>query len=199
MGVKSEIFIQQMMLVDPDEQYAAAFQKMVEEFRAAGEPYYEEKFSLIRSDFPAFVGQLRGYAIGEGLPPGYVPGNEFWLFDPNSQKMLGTIRLRHWLTPFLFERGGNIGYAVRPGARRQGCGTRMLALLLENLRDPAWQQARSLGLERVLITCNVGNTGSARIIEANGGVLENRTWSEGELISRYWIDLNCAENTHDRD
>ncbi len=69
----------------------------------------------------------------------------------------------------------------------EGYGTCMLAMLLEWLRDPHWQQ-RGLWLSRVLVTCDVTNTGSARIIEANGGKLENQVFSEGDRVSRYWID-----------
>jgi predicted acetyltransferase len=199
MGTMSEFDLQCMVLVEPDVQYAAAFREMAEDFRAAGEPYYEDELPLIRRDFPAFVEHLRGYALGEGLPQGYIPADEFWLLDKLAEMIVGAIRLRHALTPYLLERGGNIGYTIRPRARRKGCGTHMLALLLQKLNDPAWQQAHRLHLDRVLVTCNVENTGSARIIESNGGVLENRVWSEGELISRYWIGLKHLENGHERD
>ncbi len=190
MGTIIKVSIQQVTLVEPDTRFAAEFLEMVEDFRAAGEPYYEEALPLIRGDFPAFVERLRGFARGEGLPPGYCPANEFWLLDESSGKILATIRLRHWLTPHLLEFGGNIGYTVCPGARSQGCGTRMLALLLEKLREPGWQQARGIYLERVLLTCGVDNIASAHIIETNGGLLENRAWAEGEFICRYWIDLD---------
>jgi predicted acetyltransferase len=47
------------------------------------------------------------------------------------------------------------------------------------------------GLARVLITCDTANSASARIIEKNGGLLENRISDpdSGEEVSRYWIAL----------
>lgn len=179
-----------LVLIEPDAEYAPAFINMAEDFQAAGESRYEPDLPLLHRDFPIYLQRLWRSTRGENLSPGYVPANEFWLLERDAGQILGVIRLRHKLTPYLEERGGHIGYAIRPSARRKGYGTRMLALLLDWLRDPAWQQARGLNLRRILITCNAENTGSARIIEANGGVLENRVWSEGELVSRYWVDLD---------
>lgn len=176
-------------LVEPGDPYAAPFLEMAEAFQAAGEDRFERDLPLLRADFAAYVDRLRKSARGENLPPGYVPGDEFWLVERASGKIIGIIRLRRWLTPILKERGGHIGYAVRPGERRKGYGTQMLAMLLDKLRDPAWQAARGLRLERVLVTCNSSNTPSARIIESNGGVMENQVLVDGELVSRYWIDL----------
>ena len=52
--------------------------------------------------------------------------------------------------------------------------------------------ARERGLEQVLVTCAADNTGSARVIERNGGALESRSHSEraGHVVKRYWIDLS---------
>lgn len=92
-------------------------------------------------------------------------------------------RLRHWLSPTLEQMGGHIAYEVRPGARRQGVGTQVLALTLT--------QARELGLRRVLITCDVTNLGSAQVILKNGGLLEDERVIAGyvERVARYWIAL----------
>jgi hypothetical protein len=45
-------------------------------------------------------------------------------------------------------------------------------------------QAR--GLTQVLVTCDDGNVGSRRVIEANGGVLEP---GAADGTCRYWISL----------
>jgi predicted acetyltransferase len=52
-------------------------------------------------------------------------------------------------------------YDVRPSARRRGHATAMPA--------PALPVARGLGIDRVLVTCDVSNTGSRKVVEANGG------------------------------
>ena len=52
--------------------------------------------------------------------------------------------------------------------------------------------ARSIGIKKVLITCNDTNTGSAKTIESAGGVLENKVLEEGILTRRYWVP--CADD-----
>jgi predicted acetyltransferase len=49
--------------------------------------------------------------------------------------------------------------------------------------------AQNLGLEKVLITCNKKNIGSARTITKNGGILESEGVDEGTEFQRYWIKL----------
>jgi predicted acetyltransferase len=50
-------------------------------------------------------------------------------------------------------------------------------------------EARILGLERVLVTCDSTNLASARTIENAGGVLEDVRDTELGLMRRYWITL----------
>jgi predicted acetyltransferase len=70
---------------------------------------------------------------------------------------------------------------VRPSERRKGYATEMIALALD--------ECRKLGIEKVLMVCNQENTGSAKSIRNNGGVLENEINVEGETVQRYWIQL----------
>ncbi|MGO4760434.1 GNAT family N-acetyltransferase, partial [Streptomyces sp. 2MCAF27] len=57
-------------------------------------------------------------------------------------------------------------------------------------------KAPALGLDRVLLTCDDGNVGSARTIESNGGVLEDVRSTETGVKRRYWITLNDAGHSH---
>jgi predicted acetyltransferase len=52
-------------------------------------------------------------------------------------------------------------------------------------------RAREMVLDRVLVTCDTDNVASVRVIEVNGGVLENPLLSNrsGKMISRYWFAL----------
>jgi predicted acetyltransferase len=50
------------------------------------------------------------------------------------------------------------------------------------LREPLIV-ARGLGIDRALVTCNVDNVGSRKVIERNGGVLEDER--AGKL--RFWM------------
>jgi predicted acetyltransferase len=124
-------------------------------------------------DFEAFV------AGGRGVQTRWnVPSTVFWYVS--GEHYLGTLVIRHHLTPELAEVGGHIGYHVVPAWRRQGHGTRMLAAGLV--------QCRRLGLERVLLTCLPENDASRRIILANGGVPDGHAGGE----DRFWIDVPRA-------
>jgi predicted acetyltransferase len=109
------------------------------------------------ADFPGFVGRRR--VVRELWE---VPVTELWFVDGSDY--IGTVIIRHRLTPALAREGGHVGYHVVPRHRRRGHATQMLA--------QAKAACRQLGLPEVLVTCGEDNIGSRRVIEANGGVLE---------------------------
>ncbi len=106
-------------------------------------------------------------------PPGYVPCTTLWWVA--GTEFIGRLAIRHQLTRHLLEVGGHIGYDVRPAARRRGHATAMLRGSLP--------VARGLGIDRALLTCDVDNIGSRKVIEANGGLLEDER--SGKL--RFWV------------
>ncbi|MEV6597587.1 GNAT family N-acetyltransferase [Actinoplanes sp. NPDC051346] len=130
--------------------------------------------------FAAFVGKLRRES-DPAIPAaaGWVHCSYWWIVE--DDEVLGSIALRHELNEFLLEAGGHIGYGVRPAARRRGLASRALAEVLPH--------ARELGLDRVLLTCEVTNEGSRRTIERNGGVLEDVRDTALGRLRRYWITL----------
>ena len=124
--------------------------------------------------FRGYVAQVVGQAREDApRPAGYVPSTTLWWVDGSDY--LGRISIRHRLTPILLEWGGHIGYVVRPSARRRGHATAMLAA--------ARPVAARLGIDPALVTCDLDNTGSRKVIEANGGVLEDQR--AGKL--RFWV------------
>ena len=115
--------------------------------------------------------------------PEWVPGTTYFaVYNNNNNKIVGTIQIRYILNETLFKTGGHIGYGVRPSERRKGFATKMLALALD--------ECKKLNIDRVLITCDKDNLGSARTIQKHGGVLENEIVDDdGEILQRYWIDI----------
>jgi predicted acetyltransferase len=165
-----------MRLVTPAAQWRSAFVEMARECEAAG----EHRYALALRDFDAYLRKVEASRRVENLPEGWVAGIEFWL--ENSGQIIACARLRLGLTPDLENEGGHVGYDVRPTMRRRGYGTALLGLVLA--------EARALGIERVLVTCDDDNAGSITVIERNGGALagcgvSNRT---GKPIRRYWIE-----------
>lgn len=161
-------------LVAPSPAWLPAFLDLAREFHAHAEPRYEDALR----DPEAFLRRRAQYAAGKNLPPDRVPETTFWLVAGEGEpggverpQVLAVTGLRHQLTPRLTDIGGHIGYAVRPSARRRGVGAALLALTLV--------EARKQGLMRVLVTCDVTNIGSARIIQRSGGVLEDKRTVRG--------------------
>jgi predicted acetyltransferase len=115
---------------------------------------------------------------GAPRPAGRVPCSFFWMVDDaDPGTYLGSLAVRHRLTPWLTDFGGHIGYSVRPSARRRGVATAALRLGL--------QEAGRLGIDPVLLTCEVDNDISARVIQRNGGVLEDVRGT----TRRYWVPV----------
>ena len=166
-------------MVRPDVKYKRGFLQAVRELRAEGHHRYRDvDVEALDRDFESFIAA----ELNDEPSANRVPDTIYWLVE--NDEFIGRISLRHYLNDFLRRYGGHIGYEVRPSRRQQGHGTHMLALLLE--------KARQRGMDRVMLTCDVNNVGSRRIIEANGGVLEDiHEWPEVHSgpYYRYWIDL----------
>ncbi|MFI8274941.1 GNAT family N-acetyltransferase [Streptomyces sp. NPDC085929] len=130
--------------------------------------------------FAAWTERLRLY--GDRTVPveqGRVHATYWWIAEGDTY--LGAIDLRHYLNGFLLDAGGHIGYGVRPSARRRGLAGWALRAVLH--------EARIMGMDRVLLTCDPDNTGSVRTIERGGGVLEDVRETLIGPKRRYWIDL----------
>lgn len=95
--------------------------------------------------------------------------------------LVGAVSVRHELNDYLAEYGGHVGYAVRPGYRRQGHATSMLRQALA--------VAAELELDRILVTCDVGNAASLRVIEKCGGRFERLAIGTHGAPDkrRYWL------------
>lgn len=168
-------------LIEPCVEYEKSFARMVEDYRAADEQVYYNKYAKAFPDFKRYVKRLHEESIRND---GWVPTRTYWLTDQHGE-ILGTSRLRTSLEhDYVRQFAGNIGYDVPPRFRRQSCGTALLRLTLD--------KARSVPLQQVLITCVNHNSGSRNIILKNGGQYESTIYDqeEQEHQERYWITLD---------
>ena len=138
------------------------------------------------ADYTAFLDSVRNQHEGTNLPDGWLPA-DFLLAeittDDGTQTLVGRSSVRYGLTEHLLNYDGHIGYAVASNHRRRGYATEILRQSLALLAER--------GIGKALITCDEDNAGSIGVIEANGGILDDRrTNPDGTLIRRYWIELS---------
>ena len=139
----------------------------------------EEDWGLIDSmtpeEFPKYLEDKYNEDLGINLKNGRVPQTTYWLYVDGIP--CGMIVVRRGINESLLKRGGHIGYYIKKDYRKKGYGEKMLILCLDLLRKE--------GMNKVLITCDINNTGSQKVIENNSGILENIV----DGSRRYWINL----------
>lgn len=153
-------------LKQPSVTLADSFFEAMAEFESEGNP--QVPAGLTSDQFQAYVQGLHDLAEGRNLKPGYIPSKEFWIVDADGYAGRIILGLAYYPSP---ERlGHHVGYAVRPTKRKLGYATQALKLMLE--------EARNLGIQRLMPTCGHDNVASQKVIEANGGVLLSPLSSE---------------------
>jgi predicted acetyltransferase len=174
-------------LVRPDVRYHVSLVRAAEELHAEGNGSY-----LMLEDWPVetlrdpeqfarYVDERNDSLV---VPPEkaswWVPVTLLWIVD-EADRVVGRVSIRHRLTEHLLQVGGHIGYAVIPSARRRGHATAALAQSLPI--------AAELGIDPALVTCDDTNVASRRVIEKNGGVLEDVR--AGKM--RFWVPTHVAD------
>lgn len=168
-----------MRLIKPTKQYEQSWKNTIREFEEEGISGF---WNLPKkpTDLDEYIELTEKNSRGEYVPNGWtVPTSTYWLID--NEEIVGHVNIRHELNERLEKRGGHIGYAIRPSARKKGYGIKILELGL--------LQAKELGLHRLLITCHDTNIPSQKIIERNGGIFSDEIVFEGERIQRYWVEV----------
>lgn len=143
----------------------------------------EQRFSpyairrLDYRDFDTYLANLERKEEKDGL----VPDSVYFCLDQDRDIFVGAVNIRHYLNECICHTGGHIGDGIRPSERRKGYATAMIGLALE--------ECRRMGINKVLMTCDADNIGSAKSIMNNGGVYEMDVEDEGVTEQRYWITL----------
>lgn len=161
---------------------------------------YVNEFALYNSETNG-MGSLRkileGYTFEQALEVclrmqdeeyakklGRCQSKTFLLIRENDDRIIGAINVRWNLPESMKQFGGNIGYGIRPTERRKGYNKINLYLGLI--------EAQKLGLDLVMLDCDVNNLGSVKTMQALDGKLERTEVdpSDGILTSVYWFDVN---------
>ena len=169
--------------------YQQQLGEMIEEWRADQERNHTDRSpgAIFKNDYRDFDYYLE-HLERKTATADRVPDSVFFLLDEERDRLLGAVNIRHRLNDALLREGGHIGDGIRPSERRKGYATEMIRLAL--------LECRKLGIDRVLMTCDKDNIGSAKSIVKNGGVLENEfVDSAGKVVQRYWITLGEEAKT----
>ena len=115
---------------------------------------------------------------------GRCPGKTFLLIRENDNKIVGNINVRWDLNEAMARFGGHIGYAIRPSERRKGYNKINLYL--------GMLEAKKVGLDKVMLDCDVNNLGSDKTLKALGGELERTEVDpyDGVLTNVYWFNVD---------
>lgn len=172
-----------LKLIKITKEYEKQLGEMLDEWKADQEINHtnHSPSAIFRNDHHDFDYYLE-HLEQKDEADGKVPDSVFFLLDEDRDRLLGAVNIRHYLNEKLLIDGGHIGDGIRPSERRKGYATEMIRLALV--------ECKRLGIDKVLITCDKDNIGSAKSIRKNGGILENEfVTSDGDIVQRYWIVL----------
>lgn len=158
-------------------EYKKQLNDMMDEWTAADERIIPS--ALTTNDYHDFD-FYKNHLCREKEINGLVPDTTYFCLDTDRNIFVGAVNIRHYLTEKLKFSGGHIGDGIRPSERRKGYGSAMIGLALE--------EAKKMGINRVLMCCDKKNIASAKSIMNNGGILENEVDVDGTIIQRYWIN-----------
>lgn len=149
-------------LVVPCEKYLPSYMEAYDEYKRHNVQTYGFDDARTCDIFEKY----ENYRCERNLKPNRVGAHYYWLVDEDNDYFIGEISIRHRLTDDLKRYGGHIGYGIRFSEWNKGYGTLMLRLALE--------KAKELGLSDLLITCDDDNYGSAKVMEHNGFILQDK-------------------------
>lgn len=165
-----------MQIVKANLSHLVAFDQYVEKCAHAE----MEMYVAAQSDSEALLKKRIGYAKGEGLPEGWTPSSTYFCIEQGV--ILGSIRVREGNNDYLENVIGHIGYETAPDVQGKGIATFMLNWVkTEIIKDFA------------IVSCDVNNTASRRVIEKAGGEFLNTFYSEQDKyeVRRYRVIPRC--------
>lgn len=168
-----------LKLVRLENRYRNQLFDMMDEWYSTGEKIIP--YAIRKTDYHDFEEYIENIEVKDD-DGDLVPDSTFFCLDEERNIFVGAVNIRHYLNESLLLNGGHIGDGVRPSERRKGIATQMIHLAL--------LECKKMGIERVLMVCDKENTGSAKSIIKNGGVLENEINVDGVIEQRYWISTS---------
>ncbi len=176
-----------LRLVKPSKKYLKSFLRVIDDYKSDknhfGRGGIDPLIKAIEENtVDKYLQNLADGEKGKNLKPGYVPGTRFWLLD--GDEFVGSFSIRHCLTSNLEQAGGHIAANIAPKYRGKYSSFIGIKMCLD--------EARKLGLKRVLMTCHVDNMASYRAITGLLKIYGGEQITDGKLDGivqhRIWIN-----------
>ena len=163
-------------------------QEFIKAYPNGWEPFVD------KNNFDEYLRRMNNYKEGkdnDGLKEIF-----YWLFDKDKIVGSGSIRLNPEIDKIIETYACHIFYQIVPTYRKQGYGTIICHLLL--------QEMQKLGFKEATISCYDTNIGSINVIENNGGELIETVLGDGNFQNsdnvktrRYKIDIDKLFTKYD--
>ncbi|HPR80767.1 MAG TPA: GNAT family N-acetyltransferase [Enterococcus sp.] len=173
-----------LIFKQPSMEYASQIEQYKQEFQSSKDTIDGSSFLEQMPSIGQWLNLLELFRSKATVPENYALSETWLVIRQTDDCLVGMSNLRFELSnAYLKSFGGHIGYSVRPNERKKGYGK---IILNETLK-----QAKTRGIDKVLVTCNDINYASAKIIEANQGILAEKVIDSSDqmLIRRYWITI----------
>lgn len=167
-----------VFLIEPNIEYQNSFENYASSYGSINDEHYFNKYKKALVDFQGYLLDIYNYSKGINLKQGDVTTSTFWLVD--KKEVVGVVRIRHEEV----DTAGHMGYDISPNYRNKGYGNQILKLSLD--------RATNIGIKEVVLTCNIDNIASRKIIEKNNGKLLETVFDEeeDEHLYKYIITSN---------
>lgn len=169
-----------LFLAKPDKEYQESFENYVQAYENANDDCYFDIYKKGLESFDEYLNDLHNISKGIDVPQGWVATSTFWLID--NHEVVGVVRIRHQEV----STAGHIGYDISPCHRNKGYGAQILKLALV--------EAEKIGIKEVIVTCNIDNIASKKIIEKNNGKLLGTIFDEEENENLYKYSITLTTN-----
>lgn len=173
-------------LTPPEPKYLPSVLEAIAEYKSQPSPFeihaVSKMISASENNFATYFQDVDNAAKGLNLKPRYVANTVFWLID--NEQYIGSINLRHTLTPNLEKVGGHIAYQIRPSQYHKGYAYAALLLCLN--------KAKKMGLDKILVTCEAENIASYSVMHKAminyGGTEIEPVEVDGIIQKRVWLN-----------
>ncbi|MDE5546751.1 MAG: GNAT family N-acetyltransferase [Anaeroplasmataceae bacterium] len=156
-----------------DEQAFCAFEKRYK--KECGNEKVPYSLNPNNLEYNEFLKELEKCKHIETLPEGFVLARYYLIYV--DDRLVGGINLRLGTNDFILNSAGHIGYGIAPWERNKGYAKEALKRVLLLGLD--------FGMKDFLLTTNLDNLASQKVILSCGGVLEKETIDK----KLFWIHL----------